>query len=93
MSEGILSLGSFEDATVRREPTSSPCQLRLAGGDEIGQVESADTIHIYSSDETVAQSLKQLVGKSVKVKGNPFGAHTAHHHAPIVMEITEIDSN
>ena len=58
-----------------------------------GQVESADTIHIYSSDETVAQSLKQLVGKSVKVKGNPFGAHTAHHHAPIVMEITEINSN
>ena len=53
-------------------------------------VESAETIHIYSSDETV---LKQLVGKSVKVKGDPFGAHTAHHHAPIVMEITEIDSN
>ena len=31
MAEGVLSLGSFEDAmTVRRKPTSSPCRLRLA---------------------------------------------------------------
>jgi hypothetical protein len=42
---------------------------------------SADAIQIYSSDEAVAQSLKQLVGKKVKVKGNPFGAITAHRHA------------
>ena len=96
MAEGILSLGSFEDANDRPEKayiltlTTPAC---LSGGDEMDKVESADTIHIYSSDETVAQSLKQLVGKSVKVKGDPFGAHTAHHHAPIVMEITEIDSN
>ena len=81
MAEGILSLGSFEDANDRPEKAyiltlSTPACL--SGGDEMDKVESADTIHIYSSDETVAQSLKQLVGKSAKVKGNPFGAHTAH---------------
>ena len=65
----------------------------MSGSDEMDKVSSTDAIQIYSTDETVAQSLKQLVGKSVKVKGNPFGAHTAHHHAPIVMEIAEIDSN
>jgi Domain of unknown function (DUF4431) len=57
------------------------------------KVSSADTIHIYSSDEAIAQSLKQLVGKKIKVKGSPFGAITAHHHAPIVMEITEISAD
>ena len=96
MAEGVLSLGSFEDANDRPEKAyiltlSTPACL--SGSDEMDKVSSTDAIPIYSSDEIVAQSLKQLVGKSVKVKGNPFGAHTAHHHAPIVMEIAEIDSN
>jgi Domain of unknown function (DUF4431) len=56
-------------------------------------VSSAETIHLYSSDEAVARSLKQLVGKKVKVKGNAFGAITAHHHAPIVMESSEIEAD
>jgi hypothetical protein len=24
------------------------------------------------------------------VRGSPFTAHTSHHHAPIVMQVTEI---
>jgi hypothetical protein len=31
------------------------------------------------------------VGQDVHVRGTPFSAHTAHHHAPIVMEISQID--
>jgi hypothetical protein len=27
----------------------------------------------------------------VKVSGNPFAAHTAHHHAPIVMRVQTIE--
>jgi hypothetical protein len=96
MAEGVLSLGSFEDANDRREKAhiltlSTP--VCLSGSDKMDKLSSTDAIQIYSSNETVAQSLKQLVGKSVKVKGNPFGAHTAHNHEPIVMEIAEIDSN
>src|SRR4029450_6616433 len=96
MAEGGLSLGSFGDANDSPERAyiltlSTPACL--SGSDEMDKVSSTDAIQIYSSDEIVAQSLKQLVGKSVKVKGNPFGAHTAHHHAPIVMEIAEIDSS
>jgi len=70
-----------------------PAPVCLSGADDIDKVSSADTIHVYSSDEAVAQSLKQLVGKKVKVKGNAFGAITAHHHAPIVMEISEIEAD
>jgi hypothetical protein len=36
--------------------------------------------------------IDRCLGKDVMVRGRPFGAHTAHHHAPIVMEISEIDA-
>jgi len=96
VAEGILSLGTFEDANDRPEKAyilTLPAPVCLSGADDIDKVSSADTIHVYSSDEAVAQSLKQLVGKKVKVKGNAFGAITAHHHAPIVMEISEIEAD
>jgi hypothetical protein len=96
VAEGILSLGTFEDANDRPEKAyilALPAPVCLSGADDIDKVSSADTIHVYSSDEAVAQSLKQLVGKKVKVKGNAFGAITAHHHAPIVMEISEIEAD
>jgi hypothetical protein len=27
----------------------------------------------------------------VTVRGNPFAAHTAHHHAPMVMAVSAIE--
>jgi hypothetical protein len=96
LADGVLSLGTFEDANDRPEKAyilTLPGPTCLSGSDETDKVSSAGTIHIYSSDEAIAQSLKQLVGKKVKVKGSPFGAITAHHHAPIVMEITEISAD
>jgi hypothetical protein len=96
LADGVLSLGTFEDANDRPEKAyilTLPAPTCLSGSDDMDKVSSADTIHIYSSDEAIAQSLKQLVGKKIKVKGSPFGAITAHHHAPIVMEITEISAD
>ncbi|MGH6864703.1 MAG: DUF4431 domain-containing protein [Methyloceanibacter sp.] len=51
------------------------------------------SIHIYSSDPGIAAAIKPLLGKNVHVRGTVFGAHTAHQHAPIVMEVSEIDEN
>src|SRR3989304_7860245 len=95
IAEGTLSLGNFEDAAGRPEQAfilTLPVPACLSGSDpELDVVESTTTIHIFSSDDAVAKSLKQFVGKSVRVRGTPFGAHTAHHHAPIVMDVSEID--
>jgi hypothetical protein len=77
LADGGLSLGTFEDANDRPEKAyilTLPAPTCLSGSDDTDKVSSADTIHIYSSDEAIAQSLKQLVGKKVKVKGSPFGA-------------------
>ena len=62
----------------------------LQGSDEFDKVGTAKTIHIFSSKDDVAKRIKGFVGKSVRVRGTPFGAHTAHHHAPIVMDVTGI---
>lgn len=92
--EGTLSLGEFEDAAGRPEQAyilALPVPTCLTGPDEMDNVEEVETIHLYSLDEALLASLKRLVGKTVHVRGTPFAAHTAHHHAPIVMEISEID--
>lgn len=94
IAEGRLSLGQFEDAAGRPEEAyilNLPLPTCLSGGDEMDNVGNVETIHVYAFDEAISRSLKTLVGKDVHVRGTPFGAHTAHHHAPIVMSISEID--
>lgn len=94
IAEGRLSRGQFEDAAGRPETAyilTLPVPTCLSGSDEMDNVEDVETIHVYAFDEALAKSLKKLVGKDVHVRGTPFGAHTAHHHAPIVMRLSEID--
>jgi hypothetical protein len=94
IAEGNLSQGTFEDAAGRPEQAfilTLPVPTCLTGSDEMDNVEEAETIHIYSFDEAALEGIKRLVGQDVHVRGTPFSAHTAHHHAPIVMEISQID--
>jgi hypothetical protein len=63
----------------------------LDGIDEMDKVEKSTRIHVFSLEAPLLQRLHRLVGKNVVVHGNPFGEHTAHHHAPIVMRISKID--
>jgi len=94
IAEGRLSLGEFEDAAGRPEQAfivTLPVPTCLDSGDADTAVDSTTTIHIFSMDEAIAASIEKFVGKNVHVRGTPFGAHTAHHHAPIVMDVSEID--
>lgn len=91
--QGRLISGRFKDAAGRPE-TAFILRLRatvcLQGSDEFDKVGNAKTIHIFSTKDEVAKRFKDFVGKAVRVRGKPFGAHTAHHHAPIVMDIVDI---
>jgi len=92
-AEGKLAIATKQDAAGRPE---RPYILTLAkpacltAQDPADSVKSTRTIHIFSFDEKVHAQIARLVGKTVRVRGQPFAAHTAHHHAPIVMNITEI---
>jgi len=92
---------NYED--VRRGDTPEPTYILTltepicASGDEF--VDPRDTfsqVQIFpeSSGKAVpalARDLRRWVGKRVVVEGaSPFGAHTGHHHAPLLLPITRI---
>jgi len=92
-AQGRLTVGRAKDAAERPE---RPYILRLAsavcldGNDSMEQVESTRTIHVFPADDKLTPSFERLIGKSVVVRGSPFSRHTSHHHAPIVMKVSEI---
>ncbi len=91
--EGALAQHTFTDAGGRSEKAfiltlSAP--VCLSGTEEIDNVRSARTIHIFSSQDATARSLQRFVGGMVLIRGTAFGALTAHHHAPIVLDVSEI---
>jgi FtsP/CotA-like multicopper oxidase with cupredoxin domain len=92
---------NYED--VRKGDTPEPTYILTlaepicASGDEF--VDPRDTfsqVQIFpeSSGKAVpalAKDLRRWVGKRVVVEGaSPFGAHTGHHHAPLLLPITRI---
>jgi hypothetical protein len=94
-AEGRLVSGRFTDFAGRREQAyilQLAMPACLDGEDESDKVERTSRIHVYASDDKLRRKIGSLVGKAVRVKGNPFGQHTAHHHAPIVMEVSAIEA-
>ena len=93
-AEGRLSVRNARDAAGRRE---RPYILTLAqpacldATDDDDRVAPTREIQIYSTDANVHARIAAQVGRVVRVVGNPFGAHTAHHHAPIVMNLSAIE--
>jgi hypothetical protein len=63
----------------------------LDGTDEFDKVDKSERIHVYSTDKALLKMLRSLVGKRVRVTGEPYGEETAHHHAPIVMGIGAVE--
>ena len=91
--EGRLAILDAQDAAGRPQKPyvlllSQPVCLTAEEPDD--SVDSSKSIHIFSSDDAVHQQIAGFVGKAVQVRGRPFPAHTAHHHAPVVMDITAI---
>jgi hypothetical protein len=95
IAEGRLTIANARDAAGRPERPyilRLPAATCLASADPDNRVKSTRTIHVYPANDKLAHEFKRFVGKTVLVRGRPFARHTAHHHAPIVMEVTEIDT-
>ncbi len=94
IAEGRLALGQFKDAADRPESAYIlllPAPACLSAEDPDERVESTDKIHIFSSDDAIQGTLKGFVGKTLLVRGTALPAHTVHHHAPILIDVSEID--
>jgi len=64
----------------------------LDGTDEHDKVDHTNRIHVYATDDAMRKKLRAAVGKQVRVSGSPFGEETLHHHAPIVMGLSNIET-
>jgi hypothetical protein len=95
VAQGVLTIGRAQDAAGRPE---RPYILQLQGTacldakDAEDRIKSTRTIHVYPANEALEPTFRRLVGRTVVVRGNPFPQMTAHHHAPIVMQVTKIDA-
>lgn len=91
---GVVSTGQFRDAAGRPQSAfilTLKTPACLDSDDADMRVKQTLRVHIYSTRETVHAQIRQRVGKSVRVRGKPFGAHTGHHHAPIVMDVAVVE--
>jgi hypothetical protein len=48
-------------------------------------------LQLYTLDRNI--DLAKSLGKKVTLEGEPFAAHTAHHHRPIVLEVKKLTAD
>jgi hypothetical protein len=93
---GRIAIVRTKDAADRPEtaiiltPSSATC---LDAKDPDDRVNEATQVHVFSSDDKLHAQIVNNSGKVLTVWGEPFPAHTAHHHAPIVMDVTKLSVN
>jgi Domain of unknown function (DUF4431) len=95
VARGKLTYVRIEDEAYERVEHAYILELKepacLDGTDEIDKIEKTNRIHVFAVEKPLFERLRRFIGKRVEVRGNAFGEHTAHHHAPIVMKISKID--
>src|SRR5262245_46853676 len=87
---------NFED--VRKGDAREPAYILTldapacaVGDDFLNASESFDRIQLLPNDARPDRALSVLVGKRVAVQGaSAFGAHTGHHHAPLLVSVKNI---
>jgi uncharacterized protein DUF4431 len=70
-----------------------------AGRDDfVDPKQMIDSVQVYPDADgakaaAISRSLRGNVGRRVTIEGkSPFGAHTGHHHAPLLLPITKIEA-
>jgi len=91
---------NFED--VRKGDAREPAYILTldapacaVGDDFLNASESFDRNQLLPDDArpdpALSRTLRRLVGKGVSVQGaSAFGAHTGHHHAPLLVSVEKI---
>lgn len=93
--EGQLTTGRFRDAAGRPETAfilvlSKP--VCMTGQEDEDKVKGTSRVHVFGGEEAMHKRLQGLAGRRIAVTGEPFGAHTAHHHAPIVLSVAKVEA-
>lgn len=73
------------DAEERTYILELPARLCANDGEFIENSTKFDRVQIGTSDPALIRVLNASIGSQVTVHGEAFGAHTGHHHAPLVI--------
>ncbi len=73
------------DAEERAFILELPRRMCANDGEFIAPTVLFDRVHISAADDAILSVLKAAVGRTVTIRGEAFGAHTGHHHAPLVL--------
>ncbi len=60
------------------------------GGEFADPDQSFNRVHLFTSNDRIRPRLRAAVGRRVRITGSGFAAHTAHHHAPLVVDVGSI---
>ena len=94
-AEGEVAKQEFKGAGGKSDVVyilKLPIPACLSGRDKRDNVRESDAIQLISSRPDIMSSIEQSVGKTSLVYGKPRGARSSRDHAPIVMDVTKIDS-
>jgi hypothetical protein len=89
---GGVSRGDTPEPTFIMRLDEPICAI---GDDFIDPKQRVDQVQIFPSDPAVDaglwKALRGLIGRRIRVEGrSAFGAHTGHHHAPLLLPITRV---
>lgn len=85
---GRLTVSTFTDpyGIERAYLVQLPYAICLDDGGEFADPnERFARVQVGGSTEALDKMLRELVGRTIKVSGGAFAAHTHHHHVPLVV--------
>ena len=91
---GGVRLGDTPEPTYILKLDDAIC---VTGDDSVDRNNPIDRIQVFpefsaTENRELSNDLRRLVGRRVRVEGrSPFGAHTGHHHAPLLLPIIQIE--
>jgi uncharacterized protein DUF4431 len=78
------------DTEERAHILMLPRHVCLVDGELAQGQERFAQAHLYSTNPQMNDLMSAANGTTVSVSGEGFGAHTGHHRAPLVIEVSEI---
>lgn len=60
------------------------------GGDFADPHQRFNRVQLYTSNDRLWPGLRAAVGHRIRIRGSGFAAQTAHHHTPLVVDVSTI---
>ena len=95
--EGRLERATFRTPGVGDGRPESAYILILArpiciddGGEFADPHQRFRQVQLYTSNDRLWPGLRGAVGRRIRIRGSGFAAQTAHHHTPLVVDVSAV---